>query len=196
MIDNFIITLEKLNTIHTLTKSQESHICSLFHNKKLFKGEYLVFAGEESDLIGYMIKGNLRYYYLDETGKEYTKYFCQKGHFVSSYVSVIKGEPSSYSIQALTDIEIVIFSYRKWTELMLKDKTWAYIALKILEESQIIGEARERSLVLNSATERYEQLIDSFPNIEKIVHQYDIANYLGITSVALSRIRKKIKNIT
>ncbi len=52
-----------------------------------------------------------------------------------------------------------------------------------------LAEKRERSLILEDATTRYLNLLDEFPSIENQVKQYDIASYLGITAVALSRIR-------
>jgi len=46
-----------------------------------------------------------------------------------------------------------------------------------------------------TTTARYEKFLDEYPMIVKIVPNYHIASYLGITEVALSRIRKQM-NLT
>lgn len=47
-------------------------------------------------------------------------------------------------------------------------------------------------LSLLDATERYKMLRNRIPNIENLIPQYQIASYLNITPVQLSRIRKKL----
>jgi DNA-binding MarR family transcriptional regulator len=53
-------------------------------------------------------------------------------------------------------------------------------------------ERRERELLTLSAEGRYRSLLDEFPSVLDQVKQKDIARFLGITPVALSRIRKKM----
>lgn len=45
--------------------------------------------------------------------------------------------------------------------------------------------------LLNSA-ERYQQFLAQYPGLGKRIKQYQLASYLGITSVSLSRIRNKL----
>ena len=53
-------------------------------------------------------------------------------------------------------------------------------------------ERREFELLCLSAEERYKLLLERSPDIAKNVTQNDISRYLGITPVALSRIRKRM----
>ena len=51
------------------------------------------------------------------------------------------------------------------------------------------------SLLTLSAEKKYNQFIKDYAEFEKIIPNYQIASYLGITPQSLSRIRKKrIKN--
>jgi hypothetical protein len=43
------------------------------------------------------------------------------------------------------------------------------------------------------AKAQYLALLKKMPNIEELIPQYQIASYLSITPVQLSRIRRKIK---
>jgi len=50
-------------------------------------------------------------------------------------------------------------------------------------------EQREYELLCLSAQQRYQNLLARVPNIYEMVTQNDMARYLGITPVALSRIK-------
>jgi CRP-like cAMP-binding protein len=42
-----------------------------------------------------------------------------------------------------------------------------------------------------NASKRYDAFLEEFPGLEQRIPQYQIASYLGITPVQLSRIRKR-----
>jgi CRP-like cAMP-binding protein len=140
------------------------------------------------------VEGLIRYYYINEDGKEFIKYFCFSGHFVTSYTSLQTGRPSHYSIEALEDSRLIVFSFSRWKALLGRHPVWGIINSQVQAEALITAEERERSLILDNAMTRYRNLLKEIPGIEKRVPQYDIANYLGITPVGLSRIRGKIKS--
>ncbi|MEM7216256.1 MAG: hypothetical protein AAF423_12000 [Pseudomonadota bacterium] len=53
-------------------------------------------------------------------------------------------------------------------------------------------EMREYELLCLSAEDRYRRLMKSTPDIFNLVTQNEIARYLGVTPVALSRIKKRV----
>jgi hypothetical protein len=53
-------------------------------------------------------------------------------------------------------------------------------------------EIREGEFLLDSAETRYRRLLSDAPTLVGRVQQYHLASYLGITDVALSRIRNRI----
>ncbi|MCL1901702.1 MAG: Crp/Fnr family transcriptional regulator, partial [Firmicutes bacterium] len=60
------------------------------------------------------------------------------------------------------------------------------------EKVIIYKEERERSFLLENATERYENFVQGFPDIHKRIKLKYIASYLGISPESLSRIRRKL----
>jgi CRP-like cAMP-binding protein len=56
-------------------------------------------------------------------------------------------------------------------------------------------EKREREFLSEDATARYLSFKQNNPGLEEKVSQYHVASYLGITPVALSRIRKNLKKM-
>jgi CRP-like cAMP-binding protein len=49
---------------------------------------------------------------------------------------------------------------------------------------------KEILLLTKNAEERYKTFREMYPGLENYISQYQIASYLGITPVSLSRIRK------
>jgi CRP-like cAMP-binding protein len=64
---------------------------------------------------------------------------------------------------------------------------------RILESIYISYEAKKSGTTALDATQRYLQLKRRIPNIENLITQYQIASYLNISRVQLSRIRKTLK---
>ena len=61
--------------------------------------------------------------------------------------------------------------------------------IKMLEIGIQFKIDRQSSFLLKNATERYLNFQTLYPGLEKRVKQSDIASYLGINPVSLSRIR-------
>ncbi len=49
-------------------------------------------------------------------------------------------------------------------------------------------------MLLYSPEERYTLFCEHFPNLHERLNDYQVAAYLGITSISLSRIKKRLQN--
>lgn len=72
----------------------------------------------------------------------------------------------------------LLFFYKKMVDAMLVKK-----------------EKHASSFTLQSNAQRYQQFLADYPGLEKRIKQYQLASYLGMTPVTLSRIRKKLNLI-
>lgn len=54
-------------------------------------------------------------------------------------------------------------------------------------------EAREQSLLCDSAETRYRKLLDAQPVLAARLQQADIARFIGVTPIAFSRIKKRVR---
>ena len=144
--------------------------------------------------IGFISKGAVRYYYIKD-GEEVTGYFSFENEFLSSYKSYLTGQPGYTYIQALEDTKLITFTRRDMDE-MLNNPMLAYkmerFGRLISEHYLICYEDRVASFVTQTPEERYLQLLSTGREILQRMPQHYIANYLGITPVSLSRIRKRI----
>jgi CRP-like cAMP-binding protein len=160
--------------------------------KELKKNTFFVKEGKRSFDVGLVLDGMLRQYYTKD-GEEKTTYFFFENHFVNAYISCITGKPSHLTIEALSDVQYISFPYPVLLELYDKSMAWQKFGRLVAEYLGAGLEERMVSLLLHSPEERYLNLLNS--NKRKIIEripQHYIANYLGITPVSLSRIRKRL----
>ena len=96
--------------------------------------------------------------------------------------------------ETLSDCKIYEVDYHKFMQLCDKNPKLKDLYTRVLEVLYIKYEKRLVEMISMDATCRYLELRRQNPNIDKLISQYHIASYLGITPVQLSRIKKKIKS--
>ena len=183
-------------SISNISLSDLSLIDNIFYSSTVKKNEFFVKAGENPDKFGLIISGIFRYFYIDNDGKEYTKYFALENDLLISYSAILLGEVSRFYIEALENSEILISSFKTFNELTENNLSWNKIARKLIEQQYIKKEIREYQFLFDDAETRYLHFLDEYPDLIESVKHYHIASYLGITPVALSRIRKKLNLLT
>ena len=175
-----------------LTDAEWQMLAPFLEIKKIKKHSLFSEEGKVANEIGFVLNGALRHFYTKE-GEEKTTYFYFENHFVSSYISCITQQPSQLTIEALSDCELIVFSYQKMQQLFEQSMAWQKFGRLIAEYLAIGLEERMVGLLMLSPEERYLDLLKG--NKKKIIEripQHYIANYLGITPVSMSRIRNRV----
>lgn len=161
---------------------------------KLKKKHYFAEAGKVCNKVGFIVKGSVRYFHVKD-GEDVTGYFSFENEFLSSYKSYLTGLPGHVNIQALEESLLITFS-RKDMDEMLADPMLAYkmerFGRLIAEQYLCCYEDRVTAFITQTPEERYLELLNTGREILQRMPQHYVANYLGITPVSLSRIRKRI----
>ncbi|HEY0722215.1 MAG TPA: Crp/Fnr family transcriptional regulator [Gammaproteobacteria bacterium] len=155
-------------------------------------GEHILQAGDPVTSLSFIIKGLARHYYLSKRGKEYNKAFTNAGQLLSNLPSLLCGISSSLYIQALRPSVCLSITYAEFLHLCECHPEWERVRTRLLEQALLNKEQRITELLLFNASERYEHFLASSPDLASTIPNYHIASYLGITDVALSRIRKRL----
>jgi CRP-like cAMP-binding protein len=195
MIDTINFT-ETLRNITTIPDEEIGKFLALLKTRNLNKGDFFIKKGEIPQSFAFVVRGLFRYYYTDKRGNVFTKGFFSESTFISSYSALIQKRESYFSIEALEKSKILVVNFEEWKLLLDNQICWHKFLLFLIEKGYCIKEAREREFLLFNAEERYKSFLKTYPGLEKRVKQHIIASFLGITPVALSRIRKKIKVLT
>jgi len=158
------------------------------------KKQHFAEAGKVCNYFGFVLTGSVRYYHLKD-GVDITGYFSFENEFVSSYKSFLTGEPCINYIQALEPSQIILIS-KKNMERMLANPMLAYkmerFGRLIAEHYLICYEGRVTAFITQSPEERYLKLLQTGREVLQRMPQHYIANFLGITPVSLSRIRRRV----
>jgi CRP-like cAMP-binding protein len=158
------------------------------------KKQHFAEAGSICKHFGFVLTGSVRYYHIIE-GNDVTGYFSFENEFVSSYKSFLTGEPSINYIQAIEPTTIILIS-KKNMDAMLANPMLAYkmerFGRLVAEHYLICYEDRITSFITQTPEERYLKLLQTGRDVLQRMPQHYIANFLGITPVSLSRIRKRI----
>ncbi|MGB5418800.1 Crp/Fnr family transcriptional regulator [Algibacter sp.] len=186
--------LEFLNSFLDVSEETYQKIEKIMTYKNLKSGDFIAKPGEISTKAYILVSGMMRAYLSSESGKEYNKNFFMPYCFAGSLTALIKKQTSKLSYEALTDCVLYEADFSDIIELCKKDIQISNLYSRVLEQIYISNEERLVELITMNATERYIALQKKTPNIDELVPQYQIASYLGITPVQLSRIRNKIKS--
>lgn len=160
----------------------------------LKKKHYFAVPDKICDKVGFIAIGSVRYFHIKD-GQDITGYFSFENEFVSSYKSFLTGLPGFTYIQALEDTKLITFT-RKDMDQMLANPMLAYkmerFGRLVAEQYLCCYEDRIASFITQTPEERYLQLLSTGKEILQRMPQHHIANYLGITPVSLSRIRRRV----
>ncbi len=158
--------------------------------ENLGKGDYFHTANTVCRKIGVVKSGLLKSYVIDDKGKEKIVEFYAENSFVSAFTSFITQGITDWNIQTIENAEIIIIPKEFLEKLYLRNSCWIALGLKIFEAQTLKKCNREKSLLVNNASERYAIFRKQYESIENRLPLNQIALYLGIQPESFSRIRK------
>jgi CRP-like cAMP-binding protein len=186
--------LNYINKINTIKEDAFEELQKCFKPLQLRKNDFFVQEGEYAQQIGFLKKGIVRAFFLNQEGKEYNKQFFVAPSIIGAYTSLLTKQPNKIAQQALTDCEVLTANFKDVEKLYDQFHNLERLGRKIAEYYFLEKEQKEIEMALLDADKRYLIMREKFPSIELIVPQYHIASYLGISPTQLSRIRRKFKD--
>ncbi|MBW9234338.1 Crp/Fnr family transcriptional regulator, partial [Leptospira santarosai] len=163
---------------------------------KYNKGKCLLRQGEPSTIKCYFVlKGCVRQFFIDESGKEVTSNFFTEEQAIPIINEKNQGDFSNYSLVCVEDCILVVGDIDSEKMMFNKYPQLEIMIRKMMEIN--LGEMREQfgEFINSSPEERYESVLKKRPQLIDRVPQHHLASYLGITPESLSRIKKRIKKI-
>ena len=174
----------------SLSEEAEKEIIKVVIEKEYTKNELLVEEGKTCKYLYFLSKGTVRTY-LYQKGKDITHWVYPEKSIFTSWHSYLLRKPSSEYIEITNDAKILAISYNDWQELYIKHPKLERFGRLIMEEQIAIIDDFYKGYYFLTAKEKYNLLINAFPNITQIANLGHIASMLGISQETLSRIRGK-----
>ncbi|MDD9196366.1 Crp/Fnr family transcriptional regulator [Aliivibrio sp. S3MY1] len=175
------------------TPQEITQLIKLSNLKVLPAKSTLIHQNSAASEFYFLIDGFCHSCYLTEQGKQFSKEFYWKGDWVVGFEELLDQTPSPYTLETITPTRLIalpITLLNQWR----KDANLLYI--KLLETQLVYKERKERFMLLYSPQSRYEIFCQHYPDLHSQLSDYQVAAYLGITHISLSRIKNRIKKLT
>jgi CRP-like cAMP-binding protein len=185
---------EKIEIFRQFTDFNDSElkmIIPYFEHKKFKKKSTLLDIGKVSNEVFYLIKGCIRLY-CEKDGEELSTYFFTENMFAGSYDSFLSRKPSKVAIETLEECEVLVLTHKGQEKLYEIFPKMNEFIRKAIEQRFVLLHDLFISYLLNSPEERYIMLLKERPELLQRIPQHQIASFLGVTRVSLSRIRNRV----
>jgi len=175
-----------------LSEEEFAQITPFIKTKRVANHEFLLKSGEVCSHSFFVEQGVLRFYALNEEGKEHVLQFATENWILSDRGSVFFQEPSTYYIDAIEDTLTIMLDEEFVNEVVKVNSNFRIQNEKLLQNHIRHLYKRISLLIGASAKVRYLEFVNMYPDIMLRVPQWMIASYLGITPESLSRVRKAL----
>lgn len=156
------------------------------------KGRQIIRQGDICRDVIFLQSGLAQMSYVTFEGKEWVKSFFAEESVMGSRRCQILGEPSTFAITCLEDCDVVAIPYDGVRKAAANSPALLALFFDFNEQVSLRKEKREYEFLCLSAQDRYQRFLIDYAHIVPRLTQAQIASFIGITPIALSRIRKRI----
>ncbi|MBN2638399.1 MAG: Crp/Fnr family transcriptional regulator [Bacteroidales bacterium] len=178
------------NYLVPLSDSAISELDGLLKTKLYEKGAYILNQDQVCRNM-YFVKSGLVKMFCYAEGKEFIMNFFQEEKMFTVLDSFPFQKPSQYNIIALEDTELQFLPHESLEYLSSKYHSVETLYRKILLHASDKMMQRIREMLIQTHANHYQQFLTDNHDLIQRLSLGDLACYLGITQVSLSRIRAK-----
>jgi CRP-like cAMP-binding protein len=140
----------------------------------------------------YLLKsGSVKTYYVNDGNIVVTGFTFEKEPIPIRFLSSSQ-EIAADTVETIEETEVLRLPYEMIVEKVLTDQQISIMALAAMNHFLMLAQTRIDSFQAKGAKERYLHLMKTRPQLLNRVKLADVASYLGISQVSLSRIRAQI----
>lgn len=184
------ILFDYISKYMVLSEEEKNAITALSIFNTYKKGTILLKEGQYSNESFFVVKGCIRCYYMIGEEEKTTAFYTE----AESYAPLcsINKQPADHFIACVEDSIIVISTPEIEQISFEKFPRFESLCRIISEEKLAQHQASFDDFKISSPEERYLNLLKNRPDLLQRIPQYQLASYLGITPVSLSRMRSRI----
>ncbi|NUO01844.1 MAG: Crp/Fnr family transcriptional regulator [Saprospiraceae bacterium] len=175
----------------SLSDAEFEHFLTFMTARKLRKRQYLVQQGDHTHYSYYVVKGCLRAFKADNSGKEHIIQFALEDWWIGDMAALTTGTPARLNIECLEDCDILQIHYEDQERLYAELPKFERFFRIIIQNSLVATQNRLLSVMSQPAYDRYLEFMERYPKVVQRVANHHIASYLGIAPESLSRLRKE-----
>ena len=186
-MSDFITTCNRLSTLDA-TAAEE--LQDKLKTRSLKKDQLLLNRGTVCNHL-FFIDSGLAKTYFDNGDKEFIMRFFRENEMFTVLDSFVTRQPSTYFIKALEPTEVSYIEQAELETLCLKHHSIETFYRKLTSMAVVNMMKRISEMLEEDASARYAHFLKDSSHLLQRISLGDLASYLGITQVSLSRIRSK-----
>ena len=181
-----------INSVFPISEQSFGEIEKLLEYENYQKGESFVLRNKQNKKEYFVLSGICKSYLINPEGEEITIDFFMENKIISPHSTRTSGNISSYYFKALTNIELATINASEFERLMIENIEIRNFGNAVLQNELKSKIEKEIGLASLSARERLIEFREKYKGLENLIPHTDIASYLGITNISLSRLRKDV----
>jgi CRP-like cAMP-binding protein len=177
-----------LSKLATFDEGAAKDLQDCLAEKTFEKGDYLLKSGAICNKL-YFMKSGLAKTFFSNGDKEFVMRFFPENAAFTVVDSFTTKKPSQFEIMALEKTTVSYLRHSDLEQLSRKHHCIETAFRKLLSVASVNMMKRISEMLEENATERYKHFLEDNGHLLQRISLGDLANYLGITQVSLSRIR-------
>lgn len=158
----------------------------------LATGQALLEAGQPWQHLHWIERGVLRLCLIDAQGRASNKNFHLDGTLLWPITPRLRQEPVGFWIEALRPSRVWSLPWTPWQTICADWPDWQTLERHTLAALLDDKMRREQQFLQLSAAQRYQAMLQEHPDWPQRIALRHLASWLGVTDVALSRIRRRL----
>lgn len=183
-----IINYINLHATSPLNESEIELVKNIFVPRRIRKRQYFLQEGDVARSMGFIVKGAMRKYSVDDKGVEHIVDFYIENWWAGDRESFTRLTPSVYNVEAWEDTDLLTLTKADSVELF-SIPAIGELARKLDDNYSFASQNRINATISLSADQRYTAFAKNHPEFLQRFPQHMIASYLGVTKETLSRVR-------
>ncbi|EJL74957.1 Crp/Fnr family transcriptional regulator [Chryseobacterium populi] len=182
---HFVQTIEKISTSEQIVIDE---LVSNLELKNYRKGDFLLKSDETCKYFYFLEKGLVKLFF-DNGDKDFIMTFFAENSFFTELSGFLTGNPSKYMIVALEPVEVLRIHKDVVEDLCKKHHSAETLFSKLYSKAPVNMMGRISEMLEDDGKKRYNNFLKQRPQLIQRISLGDLADYIGITQVSLSRIR-------
>jgi CRP/FNR family transcriptional regulator, anaerobic regulatory protein len=174
----------------TLSHEEIRLVSAAAVEKTIHRKQTLLQAGEVCRYKIFIKKGFLRMYRTGPDGSEHIMKFSPELTWTTDGESYANRTPSAYSIDALEDSEVMLWTKDRFDALLDQIPALRTFSDRLIINNLYFTHNRIYKTISSTPEEKYDDFIKTYPGILSRVPLRMVASYLGVSLKTLTRIRQ------
>jgi CRP-like cAMP-binding protein len=179
-----------VNKVSPVSEGSLNLISDLILVEVYEKGDVFIGRGKKNNKEYFVYEGICRSFLLSPEGEEITISYFLEGSVLSPNKTRTANQISHLNFQALTKLTVASLNADKFEQLMINHIDIREFGNMLLQNELLAKVEKEIALASLNGRERLILFREKYHFLENLISHVDIASYLGITNISLSRLRR------